>query len=354
MGHVNSAHLVALDAGNSKTDILLISPDGTVAGYRRQGGFKFSATPDGVAAELDQLVEGIRALLEQCGRPPVSLIEAYLANADFPEQEAHYAEYLVAAGLAAERVVVGNDMTALLRSGASGAVGVAVVCGAGINCIGVGADGRQVRFPALGPLTGDWGGGHSLAKEAMFLACRGEDGRGSHTALSAAIAEHFDTPTAVAAGIALNMNRIPYARVHEVVPLLFQIAARGDQVAVDLVRKQAAEVVAMAKVAILGLELADRDCEVVLGGGVLAARDQLLMADVTAGLLRICPAARIVVPTQPPVVGAALLGIAKLAGTPGWQRPLDEPTFRNSVAAAMAPFDCGSRERSTDEPRGPG
>jgi N-acetylglucosamine kinase-like BadF-type ATPase len=350
---VSSGHLVALDAGNSKTDILLISPDGSVAGYRRQGGFKFSATPDGVTAELDQLVDGIRALLEQCGRPPVSLIEAYLANADFPEQEAHYAEYLGAAGLAG-RVVVGNDMTALLRSGASEAVGVAVVCGAGINCIGVGADGRQVRFPALGPLTGDWGGGHSLAKDAMFLACRGEDGRGSHTALSAAIAEHFDTPTAVAAGIALNLNRIPYARVHEVVPLLFQIAARGDQVSVDLVRKQAAEVVAMAKVAIVGLELADRDCEVVLGGGVLAARDQLLMASVTAGLLSICPAARIVVPTQPPVVGAALLGIAKLAGTPAWQRPVDEPTFRNSVAAAMAPFDCSSREGPTDGPRGPG
>ena len=335
---MNSGDLIALDAGNSKTDILLIRPDGTVAGYRRQGGFRFRSTPDGVAAELDKLADGIRALVEEHSRPPVALVAAYLANADFPEQEAEYAEYLGSLGLA-ERVVVGNDMTALLRSGASGAVGVAVVCGAGINCIGVGADGRQVRFPALGPLTGDWGGGHSLAKEAMFLACRGEDGRGSHTALSAAIAEHFDTPTAVAAGIALNMNRIPYARVHEVVPLLFQIAARGDQVAVDLVRKQAAEVVAMAKVAILGLELADRDCEVVLGGGVLAARDPLLMADVAAGLVEVCPAVRIVMPTQPPVVGAALLGIADLEGAPAWQRPLDEASIRQAIGVAMTRTD---------------
>jgi len=335
VGRVNPGHLVALDAGNSKTDILLISPDGTVAGYRRQGGFKFSATPDGVAAQLDQLADGIRALLEQCGGPPVALIEAYLANADFPEQEAHYAEYLKAAGLA-ERVVVGNDMVALLRSGSSATVGVAVVCGAGINCIGIGADGRQVRFPALGPLTGDWGGGRSLAVEAMYLACRGEDGRGARTELSAAIAEHFDTPTAVAAGIALNLDDIPQARLHELVPLLLQVAARGDRVAADVVRKQAAEVVAMARVAILGLQLADRDCEVVLGGGVLAARDPLMMAEVAAGLEQICPAVRIVIPTQPPVVGAALLGIADLAGTSGWERPLDEPAIRTAVAEAMA------------------
>jgi N-acetylglucosamine kinase-like BadF-type ATPase len=338
VGHVNSGHLIALDAGNSKTDILLIGPDGTVAGYRRQAGFRFSATPEGVAVELGLLADGIRELTERCGRPPIALIEAYLANADFPEQEAAYAEYLTAAGLA-ERVVVGNDMVALLRSGSSGAAGVAVVCGAGINCIGVGADGRQVRFPALGPLTGDWGGGRSLATAAMFRACQGEDGRGSPTALSAVIAEHFDTPTAVAAGIALALERIPHPRLHEVVPLLFRVAAQGDPLAIELIHKQAAEVVAMARVAILDLQLADTDCEVVLGGGVLAARDPLLMADVTAGLVAVCPAVRIVMPTQPPVVGAALLGIAELSGTPGWQRPIDEESIRRAVGVAMTRVD---------------
>jgi N-acetylglucosamine kinase-like BadF-type ATPase len=336
VGHVSPGHVIALDAGNSKTDILLLRPDGSVAGYRRQGGFRFRATPEGVAAELDQLADGIRALVEQCGRPPVALVQAYLANADFPEQEAAYAEHLEAVGLA-ERVVVGNDMVALLRSGSSGAVGVAVVCGAGINCIGVGDDGEQVRFPALGELTGDWGGGRTLASAAMYLACRGEDGRGPQTALSAAIAQHFATPTAVDAGIALTLERIPSARLHEVTPLLFEVAAQGDRAAVDLVGRQAAEVVAMASVAIRGLQLTDRDCVVVLGGGVLAARDPLLMGEITAGLVRVCPSVRIVVPNQPPVVGAALLGISALVGTPGWQRPLDEPTIRGAIATAMAP-----------------
>ena len=85
------------------------------------------------------------------------------------------------------------------------------------------------------------------------------------------------------------------------------------------------------------LQLTDRDCVVVLGGGVLAARDPLLMGEITAGLVRVCPSVRIVVPNQPPVVGAALLGISALVGTPGWQRPLDEPTIRGAIATAMAP-----------------
>jgi N-acetylglucosamine kinase-like BadF-type ATPase len=338
MGQMTPGHLIALDAGNSKTDIVLIGPDGTVAGYRRQDGFRFHPDPEGTVAELDQLRDGIRTLIDECGQAEIALIQAYLANADFPEQEVAYAEYLRAAGLA-DRVAVGNDMVALLRSGSTTGVGVAVVCGAGINCIGVGADGRQVRFPAPGTLTGDWGGGRSLATAAMFRACRGEDGRGPQTALSAAVAEHFDTATAVAAGIALAMGHIPASRLHEVTPLLFHVAGQGDQVAIDLVREQAAEIAAMAKVAILGLQLADHDCEVVLGGGVLAARNPLLMADVTARLEQVCPKVRIVVPVQPPVVGAALLGIAALAGTPGWQQPLQEEAIRNAVAAAMSRFD---------------
>ncbi|MGY4711412.1 N-acetylglucosamine kinase [Mycolicibacterium sp. CBM1] len=334
-------HLVAVDAGNSKTDVLVLAPDGTVAGYRRQGGFR--PHDDGVEVELDRLAVGIQAVIGECGQPSVALVAAYLANADFAEQEAFYADYLRAAGLS-ERVVVGNDMLALLRSGGSGAAGVAVVCGAGINCIGVGTDGRQVRFPALGELTGDWGGGRALAAAAIFLACRGEDGRGPQTALSAAIADHFDTPTAVDAGIALSTNRIPADRMHEVVPLLFQVAAQGDQHALDLVHKQAAEVVTMARVAITALHLSDQSCEVILGGGILAARDPLLLADITAGLTQVCPAVRITIPDQPPVVGAALLGVAELAGAPGWGRPPHEPTVRRAIAAAMTAVN-GSSDR---------
>jgi len=43
-------------------------------------------------------------------------------------------------------------MKAIIHSAC--ALALAVVCGAGINCIGIAPDGRQARFPALGEITG--------------------------------------------------------------------------------------------------------------------------------------------------------------------------------------------------------
>ncbi|MFC7586672.1 hypothetical protein ACFQYP_25240 [Nonomuraea antimicrobica] len=35
----------------------------------------------------------------------------------------------------------------------------------------------MARFPALGRISGDWGGGQGLAEEALWHAIRAEDGR---------------------------------------------------------------------------------------------------------------------------------------------------------------------------------
>ena len=91
----------------------------------------------------------------------------------------------------ARRVHVGNDTFAVLRAGTERGWGVAVTCGAGINCVGVAPDGRHARFPALGAITGDWGGGYDLGLAAVSAAARSEDGRGPRTSLEHAVPAHF-------------------------------------------------------------------------------------------------------------------------------------------------------------------
>ena len=61
------------------------------------------------------------------------------------------------------------------------------------STVGVSAAGGIVRFPSVGVISGDWGGGGTLGTEALFLAVRAEDGRGQPTALREAIMEHFGT-----------------------------------------------------------------------------------------------------------------------------------------------------------------
>src|SRR6478735_7838014 len=94
----------------------------------------------------------------------------------------------------AARLRVGNDTFAVLRAGTESGWGVAITCGAGINCVGVGPDGRHVRFPALGEISGDWGGGYDVGLAGISAAARSEDGRGPATALERLVPEHFGLP----------------------------------------------------------------------------------------------------------------------------------------------------------------
>lgn len=304
--------VLAVDAGNSKTEAVLLTAGGTVLTRRRGGGFQPHL---GRAAALAALAELIGSTLAAAGVGNVDLLFACLANSDLPEEDEDYARRLAGLGVAAE-VRVRNDAFALLRSATSAPAAVAVVCGAGMNCVGTGPGGAKVRFLALGTFTGDWGGGETLGQEAMFHAVRAEDGRGAGSDLSPAVAGHFGLASAHDVAIALHRNEIRMHRLHELVPVLFAVATAGDPVATAVVQRQADEVVAFAVTALRRLDLLDAATPVVLGGGVLAAQSPVLMTPIRRALAEQAPRATMVVPQWAPIVGAALLGLEQLRGTP--------------------------------------
>ena len=298
--------IIAIDGGNSKTDIVLLSGDGTVLHRTRSGPF----TPHmiGAVAAVDSLTAAMNDVLQRTNSGTVDHIAAYLANADLPVHEQDIRTALLQRGWA-KAVVVENDTLALLRAGTRSADAVAVVCGAGFNCVGVSASGERVRYPALGRITGDWGGGLGLAKEVLWHTSRHEDGRGSPTALTAAVAAHFSLPTAVAVSEAMHLRDIDYDRMHELVPVLFTVAEAGDSIAAAMVQRQAEEIVLLAIVTLRRLGLLDRPADVVLGGGILASARPILLDAVIDGIAREAPHARVVMFDGIPVVGAALLGL---------------------------------------------
>lgn len=299
--------LLAIDAGNSKTDVAVIAPDGTVLGAARGGGFQPPVV--GVDTAIDTVAEiVVRACAAAGTATEFAHVAACLANADLPVEEAELNAALEARGWS-RSVGVYNDTFAILRAGIDEPRGVAVVCGAGINCVGMLPDGRTARFPAIGKISGDWGGGGGLADEALWFAARAEDGRGEPTELARALPAHFGLPTMYALIEALHLGRIPHERKHELTPVLFRTSAAGDPVAGALVDRLADEVVALASVALGRLGLLDEATPVMLGGSVLAARHPRLDARI-AGLLAVkAPKAVIGVVTAPPVLGAGLLAL---------------------------------------------
>lgn len=311
MGALVPGGVLAFDAGNSKTDVALVAADGTVLGTARGGGFEPQKI--GPAAAVDGLEPLVRTAAAAAGLhvgdvPVVQQLSACLANADLPIEVEQLTAVLEERGWA-ESVYVANDTFALLRSGVDEPRGVAVVCGAGINCSGMLPDGRTARFPALGKLTGDWGGGAQLAEEAFWSASRAADGRGPATALVTALSLHYGKPSLNAVIEAFHFGELPSDRQLEAVPVLFQVATAGDIVALGIVQQQAEEIVAMASSALRRLDLLAEPVTVVLGGGVLTARHPVLLDRVTRLLADVAPKAVPRVVDVPPVVGAALLGL---------------------------------------------
>jgi N-acetylglucosamine kinase-like BadF-type ATPase len=318
---------VAIDGGNSKTHVVVGSTDGRLHGFvRGPGSSPHLIGVPGAVALLDSLV---RQAVAQAGLPAgtaLSRAEVYIAGADLPVEVDVLMKAVGEAGWAREHRV-DNDLFALLRAGTSNPDAVAVVCGAGINCVGRTGDGRTARFPALGDITGDWGGGQHLARLALWHAARGEDGRGPVTALTPAVADYFGRSTVEEVATAVHLGEVERDRIDELSPLLFTVAAAGDPVAREVVAQQAQEVIALATVAARRLELLDKPHAVVLGGGVLAARHPLLHNAVVEGLLAAAPLAQIGIVTDPPVAGAALLALDALA-------PAD-PAIESAVRTAV-------------------
>jgi N-acetylglucosamine kinase-like BadF-type ATPase len=304
------AAVLAIDGGNSKTDVALIGPDGSLLASARGPGT--SVDDRRFETSLVVLDDLVTAVARQAGIDPAGRIaehtSAFIAGADLPQEEQRLAEVLATRHWSPS-IRAGNDTFAVLRAGTQRPWGVGVTCGAGINCVGVAPSGEQTRFLALGRFTGDWGGGLDLGVEVMWWATRAEDGRGEPTALSRAVAEYFGRATASEVAIGIHLGELDTDDLIRLTYVLFEVAAAGDEVAIQLIDRLAEEISVMALVAMRRLCLTGLDTELVLGGGLLMARNPLLNGGVTRRVLAEVPGARIGVVDVPPIAGAALLGL---------------------------------------------
>jgi N-acetylglucosamine kinase-like BadF-type ATPase len=298
--------VLGVDAGNSKTELLVATLDGEpCALVHGPGTNAHGAGADGCVADIARLVE--RAELQ----PPAEHGAFFLCGVDIPSDIVEVTQAVDRTGWV-RAATVDNDTFALLRAGSDAADAVAVVCGAGINCAGRAADGRVARYPSLGWETGDWGGSVMLGRDVLFHVARGEDGRGQPTVLTEVVRAHFGM-SIPELGEAIHYGRIGAGRLGELAPMVVRSAKDGDPVAGELVARLAEEVVLMVVRALadLGVESA----EVVLGGGMLRGGGGPLFDQVIARLAEVAPAAHPVAAVDPPVVGAALVAL-DAAGAP--------------------------------------
>lgn len=329
---------IAVDGGGSKTDVVALGADGAVLAHARGGGSNPQVT--GLPAAMTVIGDAVHRVREAVGPRRLVRLGLYLAGLDLPAEIAAFraalAEVSWVSGVPDEAVITDNDLFALLEAGTDDPDAVAVVCGTGINAVGRAADGRTARFPALGMISGDWGGGGQLGMQALWHAARAEDGREPASVLTRLVPELFGVGTVREVTEGLHFGRIPHRRIADLSPLLFAAARAGEPLAQAEIVHQADEIVLMATTALRRLGLEDAAVPVVLGGGVLAAADPLLLDPIRDRLAARAPLAHIELVTAPPIVGAAALVLRAVgAGSAAVDRA------REAVRAVVQPVGVG-------------
>jgi N-acetylglucosamine kinase-like BadF-type ATPase len=306
--------VLAVDGGNSKVDVALVARDGRL--LATASGPTVSHQQVGVeagTARLRDLVHGAakRAGLDTHAMPIAEVGLFCLAGADSRQDVRLVEAALEASGLSRKTTVL-NDTRAGLRAGSDRGWGVIVICGSGVNCSGVAPDGREARFAALGPISGDWGGGGDIGRAALAAAVRARDGRGPRTSLERHVPAYFGLTRPIALTTVLYEGRIDESRLRELAPTVFAAAAEGDAVARDILDRLADELALMAIAIIRRLHLTRTDLDVVLAGGIFRADDSTFVDRLTKAVQRVAPRARLVALRTPPLLGAALHGLEEM------------------------------------------
>jgi N-acetylglucosamine kinase-like BadF-type ATPase len=306
--------ILGVDGGNSKTDLVLADREGRLLSQVRGPTISHQQVPIAEAmVRLDALVD--RALADAGmapGQRPVADVAAMcLAGADHASEVHLLTRSIGALGLAPE-LIVRNDTFAPLRAGSDRSWGVGVICGAGINAVGVAPDGRVARFAALGQISGDRAGGDELGWGALGAAVRARDGRGPRTVLERTVPAFFGLRTPAAVTVALYRGEITDAQVRDLAPLVFEALLGGDAAALDIANAMADEVVAFITAAIRRLHLTRMDVPVVLAGSVLRHSPEVILARIRAGVHHVAPRADVTVLAIAPVIGSMLLGLDRL------------------------------------------
>lgn len=305
--------VLAVDGGNSKTDVALVAADGRLLAALR--GPTTSHQQVGLETGADRLAALVAEARSRAGLgpgDPLADVGVYaLAGADTRRDATQLTAALAERHLAASGLVI-NDAFAPIRAGSSRGWGIALICGSGTNAAGIAPDGRKARLAALGGISGDWGGGGDLGLAALGSAVRARDGRGPRTALETLVPRQFGFSRPMDLTRAIELGSVPEARLRELSPLVFAVASQGDAVARSIVDRLADELVSMAGAVIRRLHLTRRDVDVVMAGGVFDARDDDFEARIAAGVHAVAPSATLRRSDAPPVLGAALLGLDRL------------------------------------------
>ncbi|CAG0927173.1 N-acetylmuramic acid/N-acetylglucosamine kinase [Thermoflexales bacterium] len=298
-------YFLGADVGSTKTHVVIADGSGRVLGLGDGG----PGNPDNVGYEgLRHTLElATRAAVQQAGVALDQIAGAGfgVSGLDYSSQRAPTLQAIDVLGLRAPLEAV-NDALIGLVAGTCDGWGIAVVSGTGCNCWGWDRQRRQGQVTGGGWQMGEYAGSIELAYRAVQLVAYAWTRRGPATQLTPALIHYTGATDVVDLLHGLTSGRLHIDAA--VAPLIFEVAAQGDAVALELIHWAGRELGELAKAVIRQLNFEALEFDVVLLGSMFNG-GTLLSDPLRDSIGELAPRARFVRLRTLPVVGAVLLGM---------------------------------------------
>ena len=301
-------YFLGLDIGNTKSHALLADETGRAVGFGQAGPGSWEAIGWDGAQEV--LCDLTNMVLDQAGISRADIWGAGFGYAgyDWPEDRPGHEKMIDSLALKNAAWVLGNDTLVGLVAGATAGWGVVVVAGTSNNCRGWDRDGREGRITGQGHQFGEYGGAGEIVARAIQAISLSWAKRGPETLLSDAFVEAAGARDIDDLFAGLVRNR--YHLSASAAPLVFDVAAQGDEVARAIICWAGRELGSLAVGVIRQLSLEKEAFDVVLSGSLYKG-SSTLEEEMRKTIHAIAPGARLVRLKAPPVIGGVLLGMDK-------------------------------------------
>jgi N-acetylglucosamine kinase-like BadF-type ATPase len=302
-----SQAVLGVDAGGTKTDVVVVDRHGAVLAFVRGVGANHEAI--GWVQAQERLGSATVEALEMAGiaRESVAASAWGLAGLDWPSDEIRYRGIIADLGFP-NPALVANDAFLALAARPDVGSGVGIVSGTGVVVVGRAANGTTTRTLGVGAGRGDWGSGGDIARAAAKAIAAQHMGLGPETALTELALQR----SGLASVDAYCQQVWRQRRTSLLPPDVWQVAASGDAVAAGIADRVADSLAAGVAAVAARLDLHEPD--VVLTGRVLDPGHPLLHDRLVAELAVVVPGCRPRRLGVPPVVGA----IGAAARSLGW------------------------------------
>jgi N-acetylglucosamine kinase-like BadF-type ATPase len=305
-------YVLAYDGGGTKTRINVVDLNGHIHFDRISTGSNIVSSGE---TEFKQIIGNLFLQAKESlniSDNDIALIFLGLSGADL---KADYVRLENACASIFKEIPfkVLNDAWIVLRSGLKKPYGACCIAGTGTNACAMNEKGEKAILRALSYMTGTFGGGLDIARDALHYAFRAEEKTYKATLLEQEIPRHLGVKNIGQVIPLLYPKRlIDKQTFGEITGLVEKCALEGDEVSL-MILKNVAYHIAMQTVGVikqLGME--NDAIPIVVGGRVFQIKTPVFLQTFEKTIKENVPYYQLIIPKFTPVVGSYLFALDEL------------------------------------------